>query len=375
MPRRRVSKRPKKVVIGKVRALPRRGPRDGGEWYWQAVVYEGGAERTVWTGWATPADAEVILAKLVAEDRVDVPRASSPAEIETLRDLMECWVAVQEARPDLSPRTVVGYRNNARHVTASLSDVRLDRSDASTVERYRDERLRAGASSGTVKAELGVLHMAWTWGRQVGACPARDLPRVALKVKPARDRYTPPPGDVLAVLDQLDGWPRLAVVLMMGTGARIREIASLRWADINVDARTISIRESKTRPRTIPVAADVMAELQGFGPGRADVGLFGVLPETVMGQMRARYLPRACEKAGVRRFTPHGLRRAAVDRFARSGVDIGTAAAYLGHSPKVMLHHYRQATADDLRDAIEMSGLGTRPGGQVIELTGRRRGR
>ncbi len=87
-----------------------------------------------------------------------------------------------------------------------------------------------------------------------------------------------------------------------------------------------------------------------------------------MGQMRVRYLPRACKQAGVKRFTPHSLRRAEVDGFLRSGVDVGVAAEHLGHSPKVMLNIYRQVSAEDLRAAVEKSGLGARPRGEVLTL-------
>ena len=217
-------------------------------------------------------------------DALEAPQRAA-TEVRTVRDLMECWMGAQEARGDLSPRTVSGYRIAARHVAGVLGDVQVDRVGMSTVERYRDERLRAGGAPGTAKMELGVLRMAWIWGREVGVCPARDLPRVSIRVKPARNQRTPPLGDVLAVLEHLDGWPRLAVVLMMGTGARIREIAHLRWKDVGLDAATIRIRESKTRPRTLPVAEDVVAELRQHGPGPAEAGIFGVLPET--GAIRA----------------------------------------------------------------------------------------
>jgi integrase len=46
--------------------------------------------------------------------------------------------------------------------------------------------------------------------------------------------------------------------------------------------------------------------------------------------LRTRY-GHPCEREGVPRFTPHGLRRLAVDRLYRDA-DPGTAAAFLGHS-------------------------------------------
>ncbi len=44
-------------------------------------------------------------------------------------------------------------------------------------------------------------------------------------------------------------------------------------------------------------------------------------------------LKRASKAASVQRFTPHGLRRMVVDRMARSGVDVATAATVTDASP------------------------------------------
>ncbi|MCB9742255.1 MAG: tyrosine-type recombinase/integrase [Alphaproteobacteria bacterium] len=69
-------------------------------------------------------------------------------------------------------------------------------------------------------------------------------------------------------------------------------------------------------------------------------------------------LARACQNAKVQPFTPHGLRRMVVDRLARSGVDIATAASLTGHSPEVMLRHYRKVSEADRVAAVERAQLG-----------------
>ena len=86
----------------------------------------------------------------------------------------------------------------------------------------------------------------------------------------------------------------------------------------------------------------------------------------IRAHLSAKYIRPACERAGVRRFTPHALRRAAVDAFMRAGVDIGTAAAITGHSPQVMLKYYRQATDEDCRRAITVAQLGLLQTGKVV---------
>ena len=89
---------------------------------------------------------------------------------------------------------------------------------------------------------------------------------------------------------------------------------------------------------------------------------------TIEAQFSQRWLKRACKAAGVPRFSPNGLRRAATDAYARAGVDPAVAAAQSGHSIQVMMKHYRQVTKEDQRDAVERCGLGVIPDGKIIRL-------
>jgi integrase len=81
----------------------------------------------------------------------------------------------------------------------------------------------------------------------------------------------------------------------------------------------------------------------------------------------SRRLHAAQEAAGTPRWTWHALRRLAVDIMARRGIDIATAAAITGHTPTVMLEHYRRVSAADLRRAAAELG------GQVLPFNPRGR--
>jgi integrase len=91
--------------------------------------------------------------------------------------------------------------------------------------------------------------------------------------------------------------------------------------------------------------------------GEPASSVFGVTPSYVRTRL-GRAIRDACDDLELERFTPHGLRRAAVDAFQRAGVDVGSAAAYLGHSPQVMLEKYRTASLDDKRRAEQATQLG-----------------
>jgi len=356
-------RKPSPVTVDPLHARAVRGPRADGRWYWRARRFAGGSEDSPWLGWGTREEVQRILAGMVAGGDLDAPRTDFE-DVKTVRDLLECWVASREARDDLAEGTVANYRAKARHLAAGMGDARLDRLDVLTLEGYRDRRLRSGAAGASVAMELNVLRIAWAWGREVAACPARALPKVGVRSKPVRNHHTPHPDDVRAVASRLEGWARTAFVLLYATGARIGEVANLEWGALDLARGEVTL-EGKTGKRRIPLATEALEALCAF-PHR-DGRVFPVAAKTLRITF-PRYVARACEEAGVRVFPPHGLRRAAVDRFARAGVDVGTAAVFLGHSPAVMLQHYRGVTQDDLRGALAATRLGALDGGQVVDL-------
>ena len=357
------TRKPTKLTIGPVKARVVRGPHrdDPGRWYWRAVVYRGAnsEEVTLWTGWATRGEAEQVCARLVQEGAL-TPSENDIEAMRTVRDLLECWVATQLDRVDLKAHGKRNYRQAGLHLVKTSGPTPIDSVGPELLERHRDRRMRRGAAASTVKQELKVLRAAWEWGRRMGVVPDRPLGTVKLKTPPVRNHHTPDAGDVWKVLDLLEGWPKMAVRLIYATGARVGEIAVLRWRDVDLSRKTLQLR-GKTGVRLIPMSTELVGAFSAWPTGDADDFVLGVSENMVRSHLNTRYLVEACAQANVPRFTPHGLRRAAVDALLRAGVDVGTAAAILGHSPQVMLKYYRRATMDDQRKALEAAKLGSIP--------------
>ncbi|MCB9765240.1 MAG: tyrosine-type recombinase/integrase [Alphaproteobacteria bacterium] len=344
--------RPKPAEIGDVRISVVRGPRHDGKWYWRGR--RKGRRDTLWTGWATRREAMAAVARLVAKG---LPHPVAPAlpEIATTQELLSTWIERQERRADLKPKTVTHYTLCARHLVAWLGELPVTDLNRATLERYRDERLREGASPRAITQEFKRLRSAWAWARDCGLIDGGVLPRVKVRVNGYRINHrTPTPEDVRAVLQHLDGDVLLAVRLLAVTGARISEVCGLRRVDVLVSTSELVLR-GKTGPRRFPLPEGVLAVLSR----RADGTEASLLALPVKAQDGIRNaLTRACADAGVEAFTPHGLRRMVVDRMARRGVDIATAASLTGHSPEVMLRHYRKVTQRDREEAVIKAGLG-----------------
>lgn len=353
-------RRPRSITMAQLRARPVRargakGPQDG-RWYWRATA----GSRSVWTGWGTPAEVTAELGRRLAADPElgAVPERSRDAGVRTVGDLMRAWAASTEARP-LAERSVATYRSSARRIAGGpLGAVLVERLKAAAIEDWVAAAVSRGLAPKTVRLDLRVLAMAWDWARRRelvrGTWPKlQGLP----KDQPRERQYTPPRADVRRVLEvareQAPPWVGRALELQLATGARIGEIASLTWAQVDAEASTVELR-GKTGARTVPVPEELVEQLQAWPRTREHV--LGVTPKTVEGTI-AGHLQRLCEEAGVKPWTTHALRRLAVDRYLRSGVGAETAADLMGHGVPVMMALYRQVTDQERRHAAAKARL------------------
>ena len=352
--------RPRPVEIGQVRAstMKRWRERDGQiEWYWRAR--RKGERDDVWTGWSTREVVQQRIAELVADGIPMKESKHAPPDVRTFGDLMDHWAERQAERLDLSPKTIDHYQKCARHIVAWLREVECRRMDRLTVERFRDSRIREGASRRLVLQELRILNMAWRWGQECGLVSARVLPRVTITIDGyVLNHHTPPPSDLPLVLEHLTGDTQIAVHLLGVTGARVSEVCDLCHRHFDSDKGEVTL-DGKTGPRIFPLPPHVVA-LLADRQGEPDDCLLDLGKRNRDQNVRSK-LRRACKAADVKRFTPQGLRRMVVDRMARSGVDVATAASLTGHSPEVMLRHYRKVSDEDRRRAVAKARLGHFP--------------
>lgn len=230
-------------------------------------------------------------------------------------------------------------------------------------DAWQDQRIRDGAGRGTVAGEILALRAAWAWGAEVGIV-ADVLPRARLRAKRTRPKPTPDRDEIAALIAWVVencavAWPPRLIRLLAATGARIGEVQDLRWGAIDLDRRLIRV-SGKTGPRVVPLTAATAAEIASWGPGEEEARVWGV------GPARARtgtqdLLARASAALGLPPYSPHALRRAAVDALYESGAEIGAIAKVLGHSTQTALRYYRQPREASLRAAVEAADLGALP--------------
>lgn len=162
---------------------------------------------------------------------------------------------------------------------------------------------------------------------------------------------------------------RLILELLYATGMRISELASLRLADIDVDAQMARVFGKGSKERIVPFGRHARLALEAWlGPGgrpemaperwarRAD-------EESLLISTRGRRMSRqtvwvvvraAAEKVGLsERVTPHVLRHSCATHLLEHGADIRVVQELLGHAAITTTQVYTKVSNDLLRREYE----------------------
>jgi integrase len=238
------------------------------------------------------------------------------------------------------------------------------------------------AGPATLNAELGILRRILK--------RARLWARVADDIRPLKEPGTigrALTGDeqqrLLRTAVMRPEWETayLAAILCLNTTARGCELKGLQWTDVDLFAKTLTIRKSKTAAgeRIVPlttVACSALARLraraEAFGPVEPAHFVFAaftpkftfsgktVVDYNVTGFDPARHLNSwrsawrtLTKRAGLPGFRFHDLRHCAITSLAESGAADSTIMAIAGHVSRRMLERYSHVRMEAKRAALE----------------------
>lgn len=207
-----------------------------------------------------------------------------------------------------------------------------------------------------------VIKGAFKWGSK----PSRGI----LKANPAQDWETPEPdkpkrrcytGDEVSKMETgVRDWLRSIVITLAWTGMRIDELINLRWSDVNLEQRliTISVQEEwkpkGRRDRTVLVHPKVDAVLK-----QQPIGLY-VFRGPNSGCLKESYtlacLKKDQAKLGMSMGDLHGFRRFFATTMLRAGVDIETVRQWGGWKTlETMLRYLADVTGTDSVKAMDQA--------------------
>jgi integrase len=275
----------------RVRGLWRRRTRDG-KTRFESQFRQGGRMRRV-----THPDGYTKTEAIAAHRRLVVGVESGTVEIGdrtlTVRAMVESFIArergILAAR---TPNTVDLYETRLRkHVLPVIGTAKADELTVHHVRRLIDNLTTAGHSGSSVRGCVTALSAAFRHGeRDLGAVrrnPVRDLDRGD---RPSSKRESEPRylsvAEVDVLLSRMADETRPVAAALFHAALRVSEALALIWADVDLDAATLTVRGTKTEASraTIPLLPALAEELRAHRTRQAARSIARIRPEALVFQ-------------------------------------------------------------------------------------------
>jgi integrase len=290
----------------------------------------------------------------------------------------EEWFAdwLQGKKATKTDSTFLKYTNAAKRFLASLgprAKLNVNQVAPRDVHRFRQGEVDAGKHPSTCNDHVKIVRMALTSARKQGYIthnPAEAVEMLPVDSEPAKQPFTLE--QIKALLRNAHGDWRGAILLALYTGMRMKDVANLRWENVDLPNKWISFRAGKTRRRIKIPMHDALHEflLELPAPDSGKAFLFSSLAgkstggksglsmafSRVMGRAKVRG-EIAHERKGesgrsVSTLSFHSLRHTLVSLMANAGVPVEVRQKFTGHASAEMNQHYTHHDIATLRAAI-----------------------
>lgn len=326
---------------------------------------------------------------IARQARADAERGTAqPSAAVTVAEYLDVWLA--RVRPTIRARTYDDYAQITRaYIVPNIGRVRLASLTPGQVTSMLARVVAAGRTEGRAKRVRVVLSSA-LHAAQMDVGLSRNVASLARLPKSDQPAFVPEvvtPDQARAIAAAFAGSRLEPLVLFsIATGVRLGELLALRWQDVDLDARVVSIRHSVdvqegrrvlARPKTDAAQRTIaLGELalhalelrrvqEGYdrqlaGPTWRELDLIFASPTGGIRDRSPVYhtFRHRLERSGLQPIRWHALRRVFAAILQDQGVPLERVRDLLGHSTLRVTEHYAYTMpgrmAEDVRavDAV-----------------------
>lgn len=331
-------------------------------------------------GWVAENNTVASVYKLASDlgERIGKPIAAPTVRAE--------FQAFTDGLGAKSGRTQERYRQVCREFLTALgkrAEVNLFALSTPDIEHFRDSRLAEGIAPQGVGFELKVIRSVLGRAMKAGRIPKNPAVDVDAPEGKAQQREIFELEHVQALLTACErhkrgrDW-RGAVLMGFYTGARLSDIAGMKWSNVDFAKRELFFTPQKTKRRGtqlhVPLHPDLEAHLLGLSaPDVTDAPLFPTLAargtggahglsSEFVGLMTDAGIERRILRAGegkkgraVHDLGAHSFRHSLSTHLARAGVAEDVRMLLVGHESKEIHRLYAdKGLTGKMRSAVEM---------------------
>jgi len=313
-------------------------------------------------GTLTEQQAKKIISEIVERT------TGEPLHNYKVRDWLNHWLDMKEQVR--SGKTIERYRQVIRDFIASLgsrANLALAHITPKDVLTYRNSIIAANKTARTANLSIKVVSAALNAALRQGYISSNPASAVeSLPVK-AEERATFTSAQVSKLVRAADGDWRGAILLGYYTGARLGDVANMRWEAIDWPNKVIRFTPSKTKkPVAIPLHRDLERELlKNAGIGRAPMfpslagkdtgGKHGLSGRFAAIMNKARIEGKRTQASGGRTLSSlsfHSLRHSFNSAMANAGISQEIRQKLTGHTSAETNKIYTHHELEPLRAAI-----------------------
>ena len=267
----------------------------------------------------------------------------------------EIWEAYVEDLGDKPTATTMGFTGKAilPHFGAHLpEDI-----DKTLCRAYERQRLEDGKKPGSIWPELGHLQSALNFGKKTRMLKGQT-PHIWRPAKPETDKRILNAGEARALIEGArEPHIRLALILLLGTAARVGAILDLTWDRVDFERGVINLRLSDETTRkgraVVPMNSSTKAALTAAH--RAALSDYVIERGGKKIKSIRHGVQNAIGRAKIGHVTIHELRHTAAVHMLGAGLPIEKVAQVLGHSNvSVTYRTYARYLPSQMQDAVDV---------------------
>ena len=236
------------------------------------------------------------------------------------------------------------------------------------IEKYKAKRLET-VSPASVNRELATLKNMFTMAIKWGYVKTNPAKEVKLLKEPAgRLRYLKPE-EYAALKTSCPDHIRAIIIAALNTGMRKGELQNLKWANVDLKNRKITVINAKNNEsRIIPINNTLYRELSLILKKATGECVFSDENGRPYGDIKKSFL-KALENAKIEDFRFHDLRHTFGSYLVMNGVDLKTVQQIMGHKDIRMTMRYAHLSPEYVQKAVEtLDNTWTLFGHQVKKL-------
>jgi len=338
-----------------------------GNIYWYSFVFAGRRiqESARTTRKTIAVEAEKARRRELERALAGLPVKEREKHIDTISEILERYL---EAYPlNHRPKSCSWVQGCLAHVNRLLGRLSLIELTETRLHGYIKKRRNEGAGNRTINMELACL------SRAIGK-PWRQLwPKLRKLEEPQTigKALTQEEEDRLLQAAAANRSPLIYpfIKIALLTGLRFGEIRSLRWRQIDLEQRTLTVGRAKTEAgtgRVVPMSHELETVLseyaakytKQFGSLKPEWFVFPACdhthlnnPERPVTGIKTAW--RSIRKAAGLSIRFHDLRHTTATKMAEAGVPEATMEALMGHMSRAMLERYSHVRMEAKRAAME----------------------